>query len=108
MAARTGADFSLDACDRIAAVGGPRTRDIVQLAREVWFESRRLPRVLPEHVDAARDQMIRVQDALYAAQWRSLNPVSQRILRALAQDPELLPTSSEALSRHRLGPKSTV
>lgn len=108
MAARTGADFAPDACDRIVKIGGPRTRDIVQLAREVWFESRRHVRVGPEQVDAARDQLIRVQEALYAAQWRSLSPVSKRILRALGQDRELLPTSSEALSRHRLGPKSTV
>ena len=108
MAARTGADFALDACDRIVEIAGPRTRDIVQLAREVWFESRRAGRVGPDRIDAARDQMIRVQDALYAAQWRSLSPVSQRLLRALAQEPDLMPTSADALARYRLGPKSTV
>jgi hypothetical protein len=107
-AARTGADFSLDACDRIVEIAGPRTRDIVLLAREVWFEAPRLGRVMPPHVDAARDQSIRVQDALYAAQWRSLNPASQRILRALAQERDLQLTSADALGRFRLGPKSTV
>lgn len=108
MAARTGAEFTLDACDRIVEIAGPRTRDIVQLAREVWFESRRIGLVGPEQIDMARDQMIRVQDALYAAQWRSLTPVAQRILRALAQEPELTPTGANALARYRLGPKSTV
>jgi DNA-binding transcriptional ArsR family regulator len=63
---------------------------------------------MPPHVDAARDQSIRVQDALYAAQWRSLNPASQRILRALAQERDLQLTSADALGRFRLGPKSTV
>ncbi|HET7273880.1 MAG TPA: ATP-binding protein [Longimicrobiaceae bacterium] len=107
-ASRTGANFSLEACDRIVELAGPRTRDIVQLAREAWFESQQLERVLTEHIDAARDQAIRVQDALYAAQWRSLSPASQRILRALTQENDLMLTSTAALARFSLGPKSTV
>lgn len=66
-AARTGVSISLDAADEIVHLAGPRTRDIVQLAREVWFEGRTHPRVEPEHVVQAMDQWVRVQSALYAA-----------------------------------------
>lgn len=107
-AARTGLSMSLAAADRVVEVSGPRTRDIVQLAREVWFEGQRLERVTPEHVDRARDQWVRVQEALYAAQWRGLGQTAQRILRALVQEPALLLTSADALGRYSLGPKSTV
>lgn len=107
-AARTGLSMSLAAADRVVEIGGPRTRDVVQLAREVWFEGQRLERVEPEHVDRARDQWVRVQEALYAAQWRGHGAVAQRILRALVQEPSLPLTSADALARYSLGPKSTV
>ena len=107
-AASTGADFSLEACDRIVEAAGGRTRDIVQLAREVWFEARRIGRVSPSHVDAALDQSIRVQSALYASQWRGLAATAQRILRALVAEPDVQLTSADALARFHLGPKSTV
>jgi hypothetical protein len=107
-ASRTGADFSLAACDRVVELAGHRTRDIVQLAREVWFEAQRIPRIEPAHVDAAFDQQVRVQEALYATQWRGLSTTAQRILRALVQEPGIQLTSADALTRYRLGAKSTV
>lgn len=107
-AARTGLSMSLAAADRVVEVAGPRTRDVVQLAREVWFEGQRLERVEPEHVDGARDQWVRVQEALYAAQWRGLTQTEQRILRALVREPDLKLTGADALTRYELGPKSSV
>jgi hypothetical protein len=107
-AARTGVHISLDAADRIVHLAGPRTRDIVQLAREVWFEARTRDQIQPSHVIQAMDQWVRVQSALYAAVWRARTATEQRILRALATEPALAITSAAALSRFRLGPKSTV
>lgn len=107
-AARTGVTLSLAACDEIVRLAGPRTRDIVQLAREVWFEGRRVPSVGEAEVRRALDQWVQVQGALYAAIWRERSPLEQRILRALAVQPQVALTSAEALRRHRLGPKSSV
>lgn len=107
-AARTGVAISLDACDEIVRLAGPRTRDIVQLAREVWFEGRRSTIISQADVRRALDQWVKVQGALYAAIWRERSPLEQRILRALAVQPQVALTSAEALRRHRLGPKSSV
>lgn len=107
-ASRTGVALTLDACDEIVRLAGPRTRDIVQLAREVWFEGLRSPSVGPADVARAMDQWVNVQAALYAAIWRERSPTEQRILRALVVDPRLALTSADALRRYKLGPKSTV
>src|SRR5690606_15238984 len=64
--------------------------------------------IQPVHVDAALDQWVRVQSALYAAIWRARTAGEQRILRALATEPQLMITSAHALARFRLGPKSSV
>jgi hypothetical protein len=107
-ATRTGVALSLDAADEIVRLAGPRTRDIVQLAREVWFEGVRSPAVGPRDVARALDQWVAVQGALYAAIWRERSPTEQRVLRALAVEPGLALTSADALQRYGLGPKSTV
>ena len=107
-AVRTGVRLTLDAADAIVKLAGPRTRDVVQLAREVWFEARRDEETGVAEVSRAMDQWVRVQASLYAALWRSRTVPEQRILRALATDPRLQITSAGALSRYRLGPKSTV
>lgn len=107
-AARTGVTISLAAADEIVRLSGPRTRDVVQLAREVWFEGRTREFVEPDHVAQAMDQWVEVQKAIYAALWRARTVVEQKILRSLAAEPSLALTSAAALSRYRLGPKSTV
>jgi hypothetical protein len=107
-AVRTGVRLTLDAADAIVKLAGPRTRDVVQLAREVWFEARRDEETGVAEVSRAMDQWVRVQASLYAALWRSRTVPEQRILRALATDPRLQITSALALARYRLGPKSTV
>src|SRR5690606_29931099 len=107
-AARTGVTISLAAADEIVRLSGPRTRDVVQLAREVWFEGRTRELVEPDHVAQAMDQWVEVQKAIYAALWRARTVVEQKILRSLAAEPSLALTSAAALSRYRLGPKSTV
>lgn len=107
-AARTGVRITLEGADEIVRLAGPRTRDIVQLAREVWFEAAGREETVALHVRAAMTQLIRVQSALYGAMWRARPPAEQRILRALVVRPTLAPTSADALSRFSLGPKSSV
>lgn len=107
-AARTGITFSLAACDLIVSLAGPRTRDIVQLARATWDAAARMAEVDEHAVEAAMETLVEEQGALFAAQWRGLQAANQRVLRALAAEPDIAIQSSGALQRYRLGPKSTV
>jgi hypothetical protein len=107
-AARNGVRFALAACDAIVRLAGPRTRDIVQLAREVFYEGLRADTVTERDVGRALESWVGVQNALYAAIWRERPPVQQRLLRALAAEPTLSPTSATALARYALGPKSSA
>ena len=108
-ATRTGASFQLEACDAIVAAAGPRTRDIVQLAREAWFEhARRSSELDVAGVQRRMDSLVQEQATLYSGIWRNRNATEQKILRTLVSQPNIALTSADALERYRLGPKSTV
>jgi hypothetical protein len=90
-------------------LAGPRTRDVVQLAREVWFEhAQRGGSVDEAGVARSLDRLVEGQAALYAAIWRERTTAEQRVLRALVLEPAVALTGADALRRYRLGPKSTV
>ncbi len=107
-AGRTGVSFSLGACDLIVEVAGPRTRDVVQLARAAWDAASRMGSGDEGLVERAMETLVQEQGALFSAQWRSLHATDQRVLRALAAEADLAVQGTEALQRYRLGPKSTV
>jgi hypothetical protein len=89
----------------VVALGGPRTRDVVLLAGTTWEDAR-----TTGHADPARamDAYIASTTALHERQWRGCTDREQRILRALAADPGLAPTSAAARERFHLGAPSTV
>ena len=107
-AARAGARLTLAACDEIVRLSGPRTRDVVQLAREAWFEGLGRPQSGPDAVSRALDRLVEMQGALYDTIWRERSPTEQRVLRAVAIDPKVALTGRDALKRYQLGPRSTV
>lgn len=107
-AARTGVSFSLSACDVIVELAGPRTRDIVQLARAAWDAAARAGRANETLAEAAMETLVKEQGALFSALWRGLQPTDQRVLRAIAAEPDLALQSTDTLQRYRLGPKSSV
>jgi hypothetical protein len=107
-AARSGVSFSLDACDLIVRLAGPRTRDVVQLARVSWEAAARTGHVDEPAVEGAMEKVVREEGALFSTLWRARQSADQRLLRALAADPQLEPTGADALQRYQLGPKSTV
>jgi hypothetical protein len=107
-ASRTGISFSLSACDLITELAGPRTRDIVQLARAAWDAASRAGQVDDMLVEAAMETLVQEQGALFSALWRGLQPTDQRVLRAIAAEPNLALQSADSLQRYRLGPKSSV
>ena len=91
--ARTGVRISLDAADRIVELAGSRTRDVVQLAREVWFEARTRDEIQPEHVAKAMDQWVRVQIARFRLGPKST--VQKKAVR-LVEDEHLVATPEGA------------
>lgn len=107
-AGRSGVSFPLVACDLIVHLAGPRTRDVVQLARATWEGASRTAHADEDLVEAAMETLVQEQGALFAALWRGLQATDQRVLRAIAANPDLAIQSTESLQRYRLGPKSTV
>jgi hypothetical protein len=107
-AGRAGVSLPLPACDRIVELAGPRTRDIVQLARVTWDAASRTGSGEEGLVESALETLVQEQGALFSALWRSLQATDQRILRAIAAEPDIALQSVDALQRYRLGAKSTV
>ncbi len=89
-------------------LAGPRTRDVLLLAQGTWEDAR----THGEGGDAARALDIYVAEtgALHQRVWEQAVETDRerRILRALAADPNLLPTSADARGRYDLGPPSSV
>lgn len=104
----TGLTIDLVTAAAVCRLAGPRTRDIVQLARAVWDATHDGGVATRDDVGAAMDVLVTEQSALHQRQWARLDEVKQRILLALATDPAVAITASETLDRHRLGPKSTA
>jgi hypothetical protein len=92
--------------DAVVAMAGPRTRDVVQLAGAVWEDAR----VSGAPGDPARacDAVVATADALYFRLWEGGTDRERRILRALAGEPGVEPTSTAARERYGLGAPSTV
>jgi hypothetical protein len=93
----------------VVAVAGPRTRDVVQLARVLWD---RLPEggvASDADVDAALRALVTEQEALYRRAWEGLESDAHRTLLVLmAHDPHVEPTGTDTLRRWPLRPKSTM
>lgn len=68
--------------DVVVALAGPRTRDVVQLARATFEVSRRFGDATPDHVAEAFRQIVLSEDAPIRAQWSELSPLQQNVLRA--------------------------
>lgn len=68
----------------VVELAGPRTRDIVQLARVVFDLARPASTADASTVDEAFGQIIQAGDALHRALWESLSPLQQNVLRAVA------------------------
>jgi hypothetical protein len=97
------------AANRIISLTHPRTRDVVQLARAVWFESRaRGEEFDADGVDGAFDRLVLDQGELYRVLWANLDVREQSVLRAFAADPSVQITAAETARRFTLGPKSSV
>ncbi|MEJ2677962.1 MAG: hypothetical protein P8174_02680, partial [Gemmatimonadota bacterium] len=91
----------------VAARAGPRTQDVVQVARALWFRGVLRGRVLASEVEDAVLDVVREQDAALRRTWSDLTPMQQRVLRAVAADATRL-FGADTRARFRLGPASSV
>jgi hypothetical protein len=93
---------------RCIQVAGPRTRDVVQLARACWDVAGSAPGLEPSQcVDLAFRQVVESEDDPIRAWWAKLTPHQQNVLRAVAGS-EVGLTTRETLSRFALGHSGSV
>ena len=100
--------------DDVAAVSvvllaGPRTRDVVQLARVLWDATAFAGTATSADAAAALEQLVQEQGSLHFRAWQTYEgKVHQPLLALLASNPHLKVTSFNVLREQSLGPKSTV
>jgi hypothetical protein len=106
----TGVRVAEDSAKAIVSLAGPRTRDIVQLARLAWFAARNKPgrRLTIDVVHTAFDGLVREQDAVHRRVWVGCDARQQDLLRILAANPATAVMGTDTAIRFRLGSKSTV
>lgn len=68
----------------IIALAGPRTRDVVQLARATFDAGRAAGRATTATIEEGLRQIVLAEDAPVRAIWEGLSPLQQNVLRALA------------------------
>ena len=69
---------------RAVALAGPRTRNVVQVARKAYDRARAWGVANTEVVDAALVELVEEQHDLILGRWSGLSPVQQNVLRAVA------------------------
>ena len=107
-ARRTGIRLERQASERIIELARPRTRDVVQLARETWSRAAGGGATVAAVVDEAFEAVVDAQGAVYQKLWMGISATQQRVLQVVAVDPSIPLTARETLDRYRLGPKSTA
>ena len=88
--------------ERAIWLAGPRTRDIIQLARKCFDRTRAVGTAGPPEVDDAFGEILEEQDDLWRSLWEQLTPLQQNVLRAVAASTDGL-TTQVTLERFSLG-----
>ena len=107
-AADTGVNIDLIVAAAIVRLAGPRTRDIVQLARATWDWSRATGIAMRNDAEHAMDLLVLEQGAMHQRQWEQLSDVSRGLLIALVTAPATQLLAARSLIEYNLGPKSTA
>jgi len=98
-AAKVGAD--------IAGVAGPRTRDVVQVARKCFDLTQAKGMATSDDIDAAFTDIVEEEYDLLLSHWNSLTAHQQNVLRAVAAGMKGL-TTQMTLKRFGLGTSGTA
>jgi hypothetical protein len=91
----------------IVRLAGPRTRDVVQLARATFEAARGGGRATDATVDEGFRQTVLAEDTPIRAHWETLSPLQQNVLRAVAARSTGL-TTRETRRRYTLGETGTA
>jgi uncharacterized protein len=86
---------------------GPRTQDVIQAARTLWFQAALAGRADRAAVDAAIAEIMASDDTGLRRTWDELTPLQQRVARAVAAGATEL-HSQATRERYELGPSSSV
>lgn len=78
----------------VVDAGGTRTRDIMQLARVCWDRARGTGTLTAETVEAAMREIVAEENDLFLRQWKTLTPLQQNVLRAVAAGDRGLTTAA--------------
>jgi len=92
---------------RVAAVAGPRTRDVIQVARGVFEAARPTGVATPATVEEAFLEVVAGESEPHRARWELLSPFQQNVLRALAVRATGL-TTAAVRRAFALGPQGTA
>ena len=93
--------------ERLVAIAGPRTGDVVHVARHCFDVARAGGVAAPDVADRAFLEVVSGQDDALLAWWSSLTPLQQNVLRAVADGGAAL-TGAEARDRFALTSSSAV
>ena len=107
-ATASGVALDLVVAATIVRLAGPRTRDIVQLARATWDWGRPDGSAAREAAINAMEALVVEQGALHQRQWDRLTDVARAVLLTLATDPNIQLLAASTLTTFALGAKSTV
>jgi uncharacterized protein len=86
---------------------GPRTQDILQVARHLYARGASTGRVGPDQIEGAIHDVVSEESPIIAAWWRNLTSNQQNVLRAVASGAQEL-FSSATRQRFGLPASSTV
>ncbi len=107
-ATATGVALDIIVAATIVRLAGPRTRDIVQLARATWDWARSDGSATRDATVNAMEALVVEQGALHQRQWDRLTDVARAVLLTLATDPNVQLLAASTLTTFALGAKSTV
>jgi hypothetical protein len=93
--------------DAAIDLAGPRTEDVLKLARQLWFRGAASARLEAGELDAAMDDIVRGDRGVFERLWDGLTPHQQNVLRAVAGGTPAL-TSAETRERYGLLSGSAV
>lgn len=96
-----------DVGEYIIRITGPRTRDVIQVARKCYDQAVVKGRVTIEDVEYVFNEIVAEENDLLYSRWNSLTLHQQNVLRAVAAGQKGL-TTQETIMKYSLGPSGTV
>ncbi|MBI4544439.1 MAG: ATP-binding protein [Gemmatimonadetes bacterium] len=87
---------------RAVELAGPRTHDVLQLARKSFELARPTGEATGAHLERAFEEIVGEEDDLIRALWEDLTPLQQNVLRAVAASTEGI-TTGATIERFALG-----